>query len=84
MVWPQLANACSMLPAGMAPQVDQCRAAAYLIINLVSGTSIVFANKLVLSILGFHYVRLSAQVVARFLRAQQLVFSKLNRSCASG
>ena len=44
----------------MAPQLEQWRAAAYLIVNLVSGTGIVFANKLVLSILGFHYVRLPA------------------------
>ncbi len=36
---------------------EQWRAVAYLVINLVSGTSIVFANKLVLSVLGFHYVR---------------------------
>ena len=56
----RLPTACFYLNAYMGiHQRDQWRAAAYLLINLVSGTSIVFANKLVLSILAFHYVRLS-------------------------
>lgn len=48
------------LRAGMGILPDQWRAIAYLLINLVSGTSIVFANKLVLSILSFHFVRPTA------------------------
>ena len=36
---------------------EHTRAVAYVLLNLLSGTGIVFANKLVLTVLGFHYVR---------------------------
>ena len=40
---------------GLRP--EHMRALAYLLLNVLSGTGIVFANKLVLSVLRFHYVR---------------------------
>ena len=42
---------------GLRP--EHMRAFAYLLLNILSGTGIVFANKLVLSVLGFHFVRLA-------------------------
>lgn len=50
----------------MSLQPEHWRAVAYILLNLFSGTGIVFANKLVLSVLNFHYVR--------FLAAVQMVF----------
>ncbi|KAK9834834.1 hypothetical protein WJX81_002364 [Elliptochloris bilobata] len=41
---------------GMELRPEQARAIAYLLLNLLSGTGIVFANKLVLSVLDFHFV----------------------------
>ena len=40
---------------GLRP--EHMRALAYLLLNILSGTGIVFANKLVLSVLNFHFVR---------------------------
>ena len=59
-------QSCCLRAAMGVLQKDQWRAVAYLVTNLASGTSIVFANKLVLSILGFHYVRPLLLSIPRF------------------
>lgn len=43
------------MEVGLRP--EHLRALAYLLLNILSGTGIVFANKLVLSVLNFHFVR---------------------------
>ena len=40
---------------GLRP--EHWRAFSYVMLNMVSATGIVFANKLVLSVLDFHFVR---------------------------
>ena len=41
----------------VALRPEHWRAFSYVMLNMVSATGIVFANKLVLSVLDFHYVR---------------------------
>lgn len=50
-----LKSVCARMETGLRP--EHMRALAYLLLNVLSGTGIVFANKLVLSVLRFHYVR---------------------------
>ena len=58
-----LTAACSCMQGRWAPgpmvalRPEHWRAFSYVMLNMVSATGIVFANKLVLSVLDFHFVR---------------------------
>ena len=51
----------------MGLRSEHMRAFAYLLLNMLSGTGIVFANKLVLSVLNFHFVRLHKLRLAQYM-----------------